>query len=323
MKSLDLLPLIGVLAAGPLLERATTLDAQVVSEPPITQMDWQLGTVRASGQPVLPLFEGWYTNPDGTYDLCFGFFNLNREESLDIPIGADNFIEPARFDGMQPTHFPALGAADPLRPGRMVREYCVFVVNVPEDIGSERVWWNLRIDGHTYRVPGHITARPWRVDNLMNSVGTALMDVEDEVAITGALTAPVVRFPELPGSEGRGKGGLTAGPLTAQVGTALPITISVTNPEDDAPPVEDLDPDEEGVLVEQSMKWSKFAGPVGTMTFSPQRGAFEVGPDPTEQTTEVTFRQTGDYVLLVQVLNGSFTSQCCWTNAYVKVTVSP
>ena len=318
-----LLTLVGVLAAGLLLASATTLDAQVVPEPPITQMDWQLGTVRASGQPVIPLFEGWYANPDGTYDLCFGFFNLNREEALDIPIGADNFIEPARFNGIQPTHFPALGVADPLRPGRMVREYCVFAVNVPEDIGSERVWWNLRIDGHTYRVPGHITAPPWRVDNLMNSVGTALMDFENGVAIKGVLTAPVVRFIEAPGSAGRGKGGVTAGPFTARVGTPLLLTISVSHPDEQTVSVEDLDPDEEGVLAEQSMKWSKFAGPVGTMGFSPQRSAFQVGPDPTEQTTEVTFSQAGDYVLLVQVLNGSFSSQCCWTNAYVNVTVTP
>ena len=38
---------------------------------------------------------------------------------------------------------------------------------------------------------------------------------------------------------------------------------------------------------------------------------------------EVTFSQPGDYVLLVQVLNGSFSSQCCWTNAHAEVTVTP
>ena len=205
----------------------------------------------------------------------------------------------------------------------MVREYCVFAVNVPGDIGSERVWWNLRIDGHPYRVPGHITARPWRVDNLVNSVGTALMDFEDNAAISGVYTAPVVRFIEPPGSEGRGKGGVMAGPLAARVGTPLPLTISVTHPDEQTASVEDLNPDEEGILAEQSMKWSKFAGPVGATSFSPQRSEFEVGRDPAEQTTVVTFSQPGDYVLLVQVLNGSFSSQCCWTNAYVEVTVTP
>ncbi len=29
------------------------------------------------------------------------------------------------------------------------------------------------------------------------------------------------------------------------------------------------------------------------------------------------------YVVLVQVLNGGYSNQCCWTNAYVNVTVTP
>ncbi len=315
---------VSVLIAGLLLAGSPALYAQVATASPLTQMNWQLRTVRASGQPVIPIFEGWYTNEDGTYDLCFGFFNLNREESLDIPIGENNFIEPSRFDGLQPTHFPALGSGDNSgRPGRMVREYCVFAVNVPGDIGSERVWWNLRIDAQTYRVPGHVTSRPWRVDNLVNSVGVALMDSDRDAAVAGALTAPVIRFIEPLGSQGRGKGGVTVGPFTARVGSPLPLTISVTHPDEEFIEVDDLDSDEEGALVEQSLKWSKFSGPAAMTSFRPQRNRFEVGPEPTEQTTEVTFDQPGDYVLLVQVLNGSFSSQCCWTNAYVNVTVAP
>src|SRR5204862_1347007 len=30
-----------------------------------------------SGQPVIPYFEGWIKNPDGTHDLVFGYFNRN------------------------------------------------------------------------------------------------------------------------------------------------------------------------------------------------------------------------------------------------------
>jgi hypothetical protein len=314
---------VSVLIAGLLLEGSPALYAQVTPVPPLIQMDWQLRTVRASGQPVIPIFEGWYTNEDGTYDLCFGFFNLNREESLDIPIGENNFIEPSRFNGLQPTHFPALGWGDSSgRPGRMVREYCVFAVNVPSDIGSERVWWNLRIDGQTYRVPGHITSRPWNVDNLVNSVGVSVMDF-DQDAIQGVLTAPIVRFIEPAGAATRGKGGVTVGPFTTRVGAPLSLTISVTHPDEGTVAFGDLDPDEEGVLAEQSLKWSQFSGPAAMTSFRPQRSRFEVGPEPTEQTTEVTFDQPGDYVLLVQVLNGSFSSQCCWTNAYVNVTVAP
>ena len=38
-------------------------------------------------------------------------------------------------------------------------------------------------------------------------------------------------------------------------------------------------------------------------------------------TTTATFPAPGEYVLLVQVLNSSLPSQCCWTNGYVQVTV--
>ena len=310
----------GLLIVGLFLANVPALDAQLVPVPPLTQMDWQLRTVRASGQPVIPLFEGWYSNEDGTYDLCFGFFNLNREQALDIPVGPDNFIEPARFNGDQPTYFPELGTSE-LGLGQITREYCVFTVNVPADIGSERVWWNLRIDGHPYRVPGHITARPWRVDNLVNSVGQAMEDF-GMAEIAGSRSAPVVQFIEPSGPEGRGKGGMTAGPITTQVGTPLLLTISVNHPADEALAGDDLNPDEESGLAEQSMKWTKFRGPTGEVSFSSQQIRFEVGLVPTEQTTEVTFSEPGDYVLLVQVLDGGFSNQCCWTNAYVNVTVT-
>lgn len=316
------LPKGGVLIVALMVSGPTTVDAQLVPRPPITQMDLQLRTVRASGQPVLPIFEGWYSNDDGTYDLCFGFFNLNRDEALDIPIGPDNFLEPAHFNGVQPTHFTPLSVSEVLL-GRMSREYCVFTVRVPADIGEERVWWTLQIDGHPYRVPGHITSRPWRVDNLVNSVGEAMDDFGDDGGASGFLAAPAVQFLEPSGLEVRGKGGSVTGPVTARVGSPLELRISVTHPASEGATagVASLDP--EDVVVQQMMKWTKFRGPEGVVSFSAERVRFEVGLEPTEQSTEVTFDEPGDYVLLVQVLNGSFSSQCCWTNAYVNVTVTP
>ena len=287
---------------------------QLVPRPPITQQDWQLRTVRESGQPVIPIFEGWYPEENGTYSLCFGFFSLNRSEALHIPVGPDNFIEPARFDGSQPTHFSPLGA------NGMTREYCVFTVNVPSDIADGRVWWNLQIDGHTYRVPGHITARPWRVDNLVNSVAAASMGSEAEAPVAGSLVAPVVTLEGGSGREARGKSGATAGELTARAGSGLPITISVALPAEDELG-DDLDPDEEGVLVRQLVKWTKFRGPEGAVRFSRDTIEFELGPEPVEQTVMATFQEPGNYTLLAQVLSGSFSSQCCWTNAYVNVKV--
>ena len=63
-----------------------------VAPPGGHQNDPQL--VRATGGPVVPIFEGWFPNSDGTYQLCFGYFNTNTETVFDIPIGPNNYIEP-------------------------------------------------------------------------------------------------------------------------------------------------------------------------------------------------------------------------------------
>jgi len=47
------------------------------------------------GQGVAPVYEGFGINPDGTFNMWFGYMNRNyEEEQLDIPVGADNRFEP-------------------------------------------------------------------------------------------------------------------------------------------------------------------------------------------------------------------------------------
>src|SRR5436309_15752565 len=41
----------------------------------------------ASGQDIVPYFEGWIRNADGTFDMVFGYFNRNWQEELTIPAG--------------------------------------------------------------------------------------------------------------------------------------------------------------------------------------------------------------------------------------------
>src|SRR4029450_4198653 len=65
----------------------------------------QLVTVRhASGQGVAPVYEGFDINADGSFNMWFGYMNRNYEESIDLPVGADNTFEPGGDRG-QPTHF--------------------------------------------------------------------------------------------------------------------------------------------------------------------------------------------------------------------------
>ena len=93
---------LGISGMGCVLLFVAYGEAQI---PPISRRTFNEQVLRPSGQPVIPLFEGYYENPDGTYEICFGYFNLNTEQDLDVPFGPANFIEPTEFDGGQPTHF--------------------------------------------------------------------------------------------------------------------------------------------------------------------------------------------------------------------------
>ena len=69
---------------------------------------------RERGASITPAYEGWFQNPDGSFSLLIGYFNRNRAEALDIPVGPNNRIEPGAADQGQPTHFadgPATGAS--------------------------------------------------------------------------------------------------------------------------------------------------------------------------------------------------------------------
>ena len=95
----------------------------------------------ASGQSVVPIYHGWFENPDGTLDMFFSYINRNWQEEVDIPIGPDNTIQPAPFgpDGGQPTHFfPRINRWQ-------------FAVRVPKDFGSKEIVWTLTSHGQTNR----------------------------------------------------------------------------------------------------------------------------------------------------------------------------
>ena len=81
--------------------------------------------VKEIGQSVTGAFEGWYQNPDGSYTLLVGYFNRNSKQTLDIPVGPDNRIEPGGPDLGQPTHFQPR------------RQWGVFTVIVPKDFGKQ------------------------------------------------------------------------------------------------------------------------------------------------------------------------------------------
>ena len=96
--------------------------------------------VQAAGdESISPAYEGWEQNRDGSYNLVFGYMNRNWD-TLDIPVGPDNVIEPGGPDQGQPTHFLPR------------RNRIVFRIHVPADFGeTDEVVWTLTANGKTER----------------------------------------------------------------------------------------------------------------------------------------------------------------------------
>jgi hypothetical protein len=251
-----------------------------------------LSPTSRSGRTVTPAFEGWYPNGDGTFSISFGYFNRNSEEVVEIPAGADNFIEPADQNQGQPTSF---------QPGR---HWGVFAVRVPADFGDKTVLWTLKIRGETFAIPGSLRAN-WQIDALEGEAGSGN-------------TPPALKF-DTAGPEGSGPLGITAGPLTASVGKPLTITVWAR---DDGKSAGSVSGDRRAA-VPVTLTWFKHQGP-GAVSFSPPTARVPVAGG--SATTSVTFSQPGAYLLRVRANDASGVAtaghaQCCWTNGFVRVTV--
>ena len=269
-----------------------------------------LSPVRDRGQTITPVYEGWYPNPDGTFSMSFGYFNRNADEELDIPVGSDNRMEPGGPDLGQPTHF------------RPRRRRGVFAVTVPADFGNKEIVWTLTFRGESNSIPGHLH-RDWMLDAIGGEAG--------------GNTPPTLQL-EPGGTEGRGPRGVTAGPRTATVGQPVTLDVwvsddGVTRPRRPRASTGRFDDDdEEPALV--TLTWHPHQGP-GEVTFADAE--LDVQESGSQATTTATFSEPGDYIVRVTAVDasrrsptggggtaiGAGGSQCCWSNGFVPVTVTP
>ena len=120
---------------------ALAVVAQMSAQQPPTAIPQ---TKFVSGQNIVPYFEGWIRNADGSFDLVFGYFNRNWQEELAIPAGPDNKFEPGAPDRGQPTYFL------PRRQG------WVFRVRVPADFGKQVLTWTIKANGKTETAYGEL-----------------------------------------------------------------------------------------------------------------------------------------------------------------------
>ena len=261
--------------------------------PHTSEAQRSLSPTTPSGQSVTPVFEGWYRNKDGTYSLSFGYYNRNTSERMDIAVGDENFVTPGSPNQGQPSHFAAK------------RHWGVFAVTVPANFGDKQVVWTLKNRGQTFAIPGHLKP-DWQIDAL-----------EGEASADN--TPPTLTF-SAGGAEGRGPFGVTSGPLTATVGKPITVTVMVT---DDA---KTGSTGAGGVRVPTpvDLTWFKHQGP-GDVTFgTPTNRLAATGGT---GSTTATFTRAGDYLLRVRANDSAVASaghaQCCWTNGFIKVTVTP
>ena len=252
-----------------------------------------LEPARESGQSVTPAYEGWFKNADGTISLLVGYYNRNRTQTLDIPVGPNNRIEPGGPDQGQPTHFLTH------------RQWGVFTVAVPGDFKDRKLTWTLVANGKPVSVPMSLHK-----------------DYEVEPLKDAALgnTPPVLRFdvqgPQAPKFQGPPRGiGAT---LTAKVGQ--PLTLSASVSDDNV-----VDPRRPAGETPLSVTWSHFRGPGpgSVIVFGTPKSA--VGKTEGKAATTATFDTPGEYVVRAQANdvsgNGGDGFQCCWTSVLIKIKV--
>jgi len=262
-----------------------------------------LGPNRNAGEAVTGAFEGWFYRPDGSVGLLVGYFNRNLKQVLDIPVGPNNRIEPGGPDYGQPTHFLPR------------RQWGVFTIPLPKDFGDKKLTWTIVANGQTTTIPLSLHQN-YQVEPL------------EEKGMGN--TPPMLRF-EPGGAVHTGPPGGIAASLTATV--AQPLTLDVWVTDKPAkfsanvtrPPAGSGGGRGRAPRPDLALTWALHRGPAD-VTFGNAKPAIDKAADG-KTTTTVTFTAPGDYILRAQANDvsgeGGGGFQCCWTNAHVKVTVSP
>ncbi len=287
----------------------------LLSWTPVEAQRYPLAPRVTAGENIHPFFEGWYSLPDGRKVFSFGYFNRNLGNNATyIPLGEDNFLEPAEFDGAQPEWFP------------IRRERGVFAVTVPADWPIERpVTWSFRSRGEFYSVSG-----TWRTEAMELTTGTAAMGSH----------RPFLKM-DPDGEEGFGIMEPVWGePRPARVGEPFELTVWARD---------QVEPDmREEVAVRATLWVHQGPGsaiivadqPEGQEEPEPRQGGRrrdEEGPGPNSvliplesedgaANFNIRFEEPGEYLLRVMIDNheavdSSQGNQCCWTNGYVEVSV--
>jgi hypothetical protein len=279
--------LICMLGAGLGLGTALSAQAQGLSQLPTYNPQTQF----SSGQDVVPVYEGWLRNPDGTFTFVFGYFNRNWKEELVIPAGPDNKIEPGEPDRGQPTYFLPR------------RQPWVFRVQVPKDWGQQELVWTITAHGRTEKAYAQLIPQYEMLERLIQTHGNLNPGEDDPNKPPSVTIAPVppvgassIRLTALVSDDGLPKPRPAPKPRPGSIPQAQTNTAAGPRPP--------------GL----SVKWFEYRGP-GKVTFE---SAGPVAVVNGKAVTTAHFAEPGIYVLRATADDGALT-----TSADVTITVTP
>ena len=173
----------------------------------------------SQGQSVSPAYEGFEVNPDGSYNLVFGYMNRNWLEELDVPVGPDNYftlVDAGDLDDLGREAYDA-GQADRGQPTHFLprRNRFTFEVRVPADFGEKELVWTLRTRGETRRAFASLR-QDLLIDNMIIASETGALGAGRSDPETRANTPPQIMI------EGETN-------LSARVGQPVTLTAWVTD----------------------------------------------------------------------------------------------
>lgn len=268
------------------------------------QQELVMEPLKDSGLNVYPAFEGWYQNSDGTYTLLIGYYNRNKKQILDVPIGPENRIEPGGPDMGQPTHF------------LVGRGWGTAAIKVPKDFGTKKLTWTLTTNGKTVSIPFGLT-KGYQIEPFLDAAMGNKPPVLKMTANGKELTGPPPPLSEAP-------------VVTGMVGEPVTISYWITDDGHDETPTSGSAsaPAPGGAAVPSrrgpriSTIVSKYRGP-GDIRFADATP--DIDPKENMATTTATFSQPGEYFIRIEgndasgVGGGGF--QCCWSTAYIKAVI--
>jgi hypothetical protein len=244
------------------------------------------------GDSITGAFEGWYKNQDGTFTLLVGYFNRNAKQTIEIPVGPNNRIDPGGPDQGQPTYFAPR------------RAWGVFSIVVPKDFGTKKLSWTIVANGESTSIP--LSLHPaWEISPFKDpAMGN---------------TPPTIRFsPSGPVLTGPPRG--VAASYTGIVGQPLDFEFWAADAGNTVSQAGGAGFGRGGPGI--SISLHKFRGP-GDVKFTRDRP--EISKEDGRVSAQATFSAAGDYIVRVQANDASGEGgggfQCCWTNVHVKVTV--